>query len=49
MAVFFPIGRIPVGSGITYYVVAALVNNTDIVIPSSGVRVETGPAPLIGN
>ena len=49
MAVFFPIGHIAVGIGITYYVFAALVNKTDIVVSSSGVRVTSGPAPWIGN
>ena len=49
MAVFFPIGHVAVGIGITYYVLAALVNKTDIVISSSGVRVTIGPAPWIGN
>ncbi len=49
MAVFFPIGHIAVGIGLSYYVLAALVNKTDIVISGSGVRVTTGPAPWIGN
>lgn len=49
MAVFFPIGHIAVGIGITYYVIAALVNKTDVIISSSNVRVTTGPAPWIGN
>ncbi|MES2597542.1 MAG: hypothetical protein V4662_19495 [Verrucomicrobiota bacterium] len=49
MAVLFPIGHIAVGFSITYYVLASLVNKTDIVISSSGVRVVTGPAPWLGN
>lgn len=47
--VFFPIGHVAVGVGITYYVLASLVNKTDIVISRSGVRVTTGPAPWVGN
>jgi hypothetical protein len=47
--VFFPIGHVAVGIGLTYYVVAALVNKTDVVISSSGIRVVTGPAPWFGN
>jgi hypothetical protein len=49
MAIFFPIGHLAVGVGLTYYVIAALVNKTDILISTSSVRVATGPAPWIGN
>jgi hypothetical protein len=49
MAILFPIGHIAVGIGITYYVLASLVNKTDIIVSPSGVRVATGPAPWIGN
>jgi hypothetical protein len=49
VAVLFPIGHIAVGIGITYYVIASLVNKTDIIISSSSVRVAIGPAPWIGN
>ena len=49
MAVFFPIGHIAVGLGLTYFVAASLVNKTDIVISGLAIRVATGPAPWIGN
>ena len=49
MAVFFPILHVSVGVGLTYFVLASLVNKTDILISSSRVRVATGPAPWFGN
>jgi hypothetical protein len=49
MSIIFPIGHVAVGVGITYYVLASLVNKTDIGVSSSGVTVVTGPAPWIGN
>lgn len=49
IAIVFPIGHIAVGLGITYYVLASLVNKTDVVILPGSVRVVTGPAPWIGN
>jgi hypothetical protein len=49
MMVIFPIGHVAVGVGLTYYIVAAFVNSTDVTISSSGVQVKTGPAPWIGN
>ena len=47
--ILFPIGHVAVGLGLTYYVIASLVNKTDILISSASVRVATGPAPWIGN
>jgi hypothetical protein len=47
--VLFPLGHVAVGLGLTYYVVASLVNKTDILISSSSLRVTTGPLPWIGN
>ena len=49
MSIIFPIGHVAVGIGITYYVLASLVNKTDITVSSSAVTVVTGPAPWIGN
>jgi hypothetical protein len=49
MTVLFPLGHVAVGIGITYYVLASLVNKTDVTVSSSGVTVATGPAPWIGN
>lgn len=45
----FPIPHVCVGIGLTYYVLASLVNKTDFVISESGVTVTSGPAPWIGN
>jgi hypothetical protein len=49
IAVLFPIGHIAVGISITYYVIAATVNKTDIIISSSGVRTVSSPFPWFGN
>ena len=49
MSILFPIGHVAVGVGITYYVLASLVNKTDVIVSPSGVSVVTGPAPWIGN
>jgi hypothetical protein len=49
IAIVFPIGHVAVGVGVTYYVLAALVNKTDVMVSSAGVRVEIGPAPWMGN
>ncbi len=49
VAVLFPLIHAAVGAGLTYYVVASLVNKTDIQISSTGVRVATGPVPWFGN
>lgn len=49
MAILFPIGHVAVGIGITYFVVASLVNKTVVVITRSSVKIATGPAPWIGN
>jgi hypothetical protein len=49
MMILFPIGHVAVGLGITYYLLASLVNKTDVIVSSSGVTVVTGPAPWIGN
>ena len=49
MSVLFPLGHVAVGLGLTYYVIASLVNRTDILITRFAVRVATGPAPWIGN
>jgi hypothetical protein len=49
MALFFPIGHVAVGIGITYYVVASLFNKTDVVISLSGIKVSTGPFPWFGD
>ena len=49
MAIIFPIGHVAAGIGITYYVIASLVNKTDVTISPSGVQIQTGPAWWIGN
>lgn len=49
MSIIFPLGHVAVGVGITYYVLASLVNKTDITVSPAGVTVVTGPAPWIGN
>ncbi len=49
MALFFPIGHVAVGIGLTYYVLASLFNRTDIVISLSGIKVCSGPVPWFGN
>lgn len=49
MAILFPIGHVAVGVGLTYYVVIAWINKTDVVVSASSVRVSSGPAPWVGN
>jgi hypothetical protein len=49
MILVFPLLHVGVGVGITYYVLASLVNKTDIVVSSAGVSVVIGPAPWVGN
>jgi hypothetical protein len=49
LMLLFPIGHVAVGIGITYYVMAALVNKTDVILHPSSIQVVTGPAPWIGN
>lgn len=49
MTALFPLGHLAVGVGLTYFVLASLVNKTDVEISSMGVRVVTRPAPWIGN
>jgi len=49
MTLLFPLMHVAVGIGLTYYVLASLVNKTDIEISPSGVKIATGPAPWIGN
>ena len=49
LMILFPIGHVAVGIGLTYFVVASLVNKTDIVVSPAGVIVRSGPAPWVGN
>ncbi len=49
LMVLFPIGHVAVGLGLTYYLVAAFMNTTDVTISPGGVQIKTGPAPWIGN
>ena len=49
LMVVFPIGHLAVGFGITYFVIASLVNKTDIECNSLGVLVKTYPMPWLGN
>jgi hypothetical protein len=49
MAVFFPLGHVAVGLGLTYYIVASTMNRTEVVISPTVVRVYHGPAPWPGN
>lgn len=49
VAVLFPILHVAVGFGITYYVIAAFMNKTDVVVSPTGVKITSGPAPWIGN
>lgn len=47
--VLFPILHVAVGVGLIYYIVASLVNKTDIECNPMGVRVRTYPLPWLGN
>ena len=49
ITIVFPLGHVAVGIGITYFVIASLVNKTDVLVSPSGVRVAIGPFPWIGN
>lgn len=49
MPILFPIGHVAVGIGITYYVLASLVNKTDVAVSPTGVTVSTYPLPWIDN
>lgn len=48
-AIIFPLGHVAVGLGITYFVVCSLLNQTDIEISPSVVRVKTHPLPWLGD
>ena len=48
-AVLFPLGHVAVGIGLTYLIVATLLNKTDIECNALGVRVNTYPIPWSGN
>ena len=47
--VFFPSIHVAVGVVLTYYVLASLVNNTDLVVTLAGVQVHIYPMPWPGN
>jgi len=49
MAVVFPVMHVGVGIGITYYVLASLVNKTDVAVARAGVTVSTYPLPWTDN
>lgn len=49
IAVVFPLGHVAAGIGITYYVIAASVNTTDVTISESLVEVASGPVPWLGD
>jgi len=49
MMLLFPLLHVAVGVGLTYYVLASLVNVTAVTVSYSGVRVRSGPAPWFGN
>ena len=45
IAIVFPIGHLAVGIGLTYFAIASLFNNTDVILSSSRVTVRTYPLP----
>lgn len=45
MMVIFPIGHVAVGVGLTYFVVASLLNTTELAISPDQVRIRTAPLP----
>jgi hypothetical protein len=45
LAIVFPIGHVAVGVGLTYFVVASLVNKTGLTLSPDHVRVQTAPLP----
>lgn len=47
--ILFPSLHLAVGIGLTWYVLASLVNRTDIIVSSTSVRVTHRPAPWPGN
>lgn len=49
MMVLFPLVHVAVGVGLTYFVLASLLNRTDVTVLPGKVRVHTGPAPWAGN
>ncbi|MEI6560661.1 MAG: hypothetical protein WCO68_01085 [Verrucomicrobiota bacterium] len=49
MMVLFPILHVAVGVGLIYFIIASLVNKTDIECNAMGVRVRTYPVPWLGN
>jgi hypothetical protein len=49
MPILFPVMHVGVGIGITYYVLASLVNKTDVAVSPAGVAVSTYPLPWIDN
>ena len=49
MMVIFPILHVAVGVGLIYFIIASLVNKTDIECNAMGVRVRTYPVPWLGN
>jgi hypothetical protein len=45
IAIVFPVGHVAVGIGLTYYVVASLLNKTDLTISPAKVTVSSYPIP----
>lgn len=45
----FPIAHLGVGIGLTYYLVAAYLNRTDITVSSGQLEIKTHPVPWLGN
>ena len=45
IAIVFPIGHLAVGVGLTYFVIASLLNNSDVILSPSRAAVRTYPIP----
>ena len=45
----FPLIHVAVGIGLTYYVIAGYLNNTDIIVSNSDLVIKSYPLPWIGD